>query len=832
MGEVFLNIALDLPIYKLFTYKAPENLISEIEIGKRVLVNFSGKILTGFIVGIIRNTSLKNIKEIKSVLDSERLIVAEYIEFCNWLSQYYIQPIGEFIFSSIPSKINLKTDRYYVLNKNYIEYLDKANLKNDFYIKILELFKSTEYQLTKKQIENKLRTSDITSYLKTLKDMYILNSFNKFSRISGEKTIKLIIRNFEISDYDNIIENIKSDNQKKILKLILENETIEQNALGKKFKSAYQAINALQKKNLIKIEEVRKYRGFKSLLKETQNIITYNKEQIEVVSVIQNAVDIEKFSAFLLFGVTGSGKTEVYMQIIKNVLEKNKTAIVLVPEISLTPQLIHRFQERFGDLIGVIHSKLSEGQKLDTFDKILDGSIKIVIGARSALFAPLRNIGIIIVDEEHDSSYKQNSSPRYNARDAAIVRAKLNNAVVVLGSATPSIESFHNASNGKYKLLTIMKRASDIKLPEVKILDLNESKRKNEIDAGDDFLAVIDKIRVRFLSKELIYKIAEKLHKNEGIILLQNRRGYHSYLECIDCGNVEMCPRCSVSLTYHKTFNYLKCHYCGFNKSVITKCSNCSSTRIINKGAGTEKVEEEISKLFPDAIMKRVDSDIIKSDKRYQEILRDFYNGRINILVGTQMISKGLDFPNVTLVGIINADIGLLNPDFRATEKTFQILTQVSGRSGRSFLEGEVLIQTHHSEYNVFNYVMNHDYLNFYKNEIINREKAKYPPFCRMALIELKAKNKILCESKIKELYNVIKSRDKQNILELLPPGPPLFSKLKDFYRFHLLIKSFKSKDISGKYLINSLNIAKDYSEKNFPNTVRMIIDMDAIEML
>ena len=832
MSEVFLNIALDLPIYKLFTYKVPENLIKEIEIGKRVLVNFSGKILTGFIVGILKDTTLENVKDIKSVLDSGRLIEEEYIEFSNWLSQYYIQPIGEFIFSSIPSKINLKTDRYYSLNLNYIEYLDKAILKKNFYIKIIELFKGTEYHLTKKQIENKLRTSDINKYLKTLEDLLILNSFIKFSRLSKEKIVKLIIRNFELANYENILRAIKSDNQKEVLKLIIENEALEQSAINKKIKSAYQAINSLQKKNLIKIEEVRKYRGFKSILKETQNKITYNEEQIHAVSDIQNATAIGVFSAFLLFGVTGSGKTEVYMQIIKNVLEKNKTAIVLVPEISLTPQLIHRFQERFGDLIGVIHSKLSEGQRLDTFDKILDGSIKIVIGARSALFAPLRNIGIIIVDEEHDSSYKQNSSPRYNARDAAIVRAKLNNAVVVLGSATPSIESFHNVSIGKYKLLTIMKRASDIKLPEVKILDLNESKRKNGMDSGDEFLAVIDKVRVRFLSKELIYKIAEKLHKNEGIILLQNRRGYHSYLECVDCGNVEICPRCSVSLTYHKTFNYLKCHFCGFYKSLITKCSNCSSTRIISKGAGTEKVEEEISKLFPDAIMKRVDSDVIKSDKKYQEILRDFYNGKINILVGTQMISKGLDFPNVTLVGIINADIGLLYPDFRATEKTFQILTQVSGRSGRSFLEGEVLIQTHHPEYRVFTYVMNHDYLNFYKYEINNRKDAKYPPFCRIALIELKAKNKILCESKIKELFNVIKSQDTKNILEILPPGPPLFSKLKDMYRFHLLIKSFKSNDISGRYLINSLNIAKDYSEQNFPSTVRMTIDMDAIDML
>ena len=444
----------------------------------------------------------------------------------------------------------------------------------------------------------------------------------------------------------------------------------------------------------------------------------------------------------------------------------------------------------------------------------------------------MKNIGIIIVDEEHDSSYKQNNSPRYNGRDAALVRAKINNAVIILGSATPSLESYYNMKTGKYQLLSLTKRATNIKLPDIEIVDLKTQYDRKELKTSEDFLELIDKTRVRFLSKKLIYLISERIDKKESVILLQNRRGYHSYIECLNCGNVEMCIRCNISLTYHKIFNNLKCHYCGFSKPLITKCSNCGSAHLIQMGTGTEKVEEELIKLFPKAVIKRVDSDYITSAKKYQEVLNDFYNKKIDVLVGTQLLSKGLDFPNVTLVGVINADIGLLYPDFRASERTFQILTQVAGRSGRDLVEGEVLIQTNHSEYEVFKYIKTHDYINFYDNEIKLREKTLYPPYSRIALIEMKSMDRNICESKIKEIYNFIRSNDKNKILDLLPPNPPLFFKQKDYFRYHLLIKSPKTKDKSGNYLLSILHKAKEYADKNFPQSVRMIIDMDAIDLL
>ncbi|MCX6164102.1 MAG: primosomal protein N', partial [Ignavibacteriae bacterium] len=437
-------------------------------------------------------------------------------------------------------------------------------------------------------------------------------------------------------------------------------------------------------------------------------------------------------------------------------------------------------------------------------------------------------IGIIIVDEEHDSSYKQEYSFKYNSRDAAIVRAKMNDAVVVLGSATPSLESYHNCEIGKYKLLELTKRASNINPPIIKIVDLKT--KQETADEQKDIFQYIDKVKVKFLSKELIVEIGERLDKKEKVIILQNRRGYHAYLECVNCGNVEKCPKCSIPFTFYASLNLLRCNFCRETKSVISKCSECGCNTIIPKGTGTERVEEKLKDIFPKASIVRVDSDSV-TNKKFQQILKDFYDNKIDILVGTQMISKGLDFPNVTLVGVINADIGLLNPDFRATEKTFQILTQVAGRSGRSEIKGEVLIQTSHSEFYVFEDIKNHNYKDFYEKELKARKEMCYPPFSRIAVVETKSKDQKLSESKIKEIYNLVVRIDSKKYLNLFPPTPPLFSKLNNQYRFHLFIKSPKDKDPSGHYLIKILKAVSEYSEKNISSKVRMTIDVDAINL-
>lgn len=833
MNEIFANIALDLPLDTLFTYKIPDHLREHASPGKRALVNFGGKSLTGIITSLTGISSVKNVKSILSILDEERIIPDELLRFSEWVSGYYVSPVGEVLFSSIPRKINFNSDNYYFLNEDYKVKLDALKEKDEVLIDILAFIeKNKRTGLTNKQIERRLKATDTLKYLAKLTDSGVLRKEKYYSKPTQEKFIKIARKNFSDSELSHLItkHKIKSLNQIKALEILAGVESYHVSALMKETGVTSQALNTLMKKEVIIVNEVRLHRDSGDIFTEDHKEIMLNNEQHEALKKINEAVDEKIFKTFLLHGVTGSGKTEVYINAVKNVLEKEKTAIVMVPEISLTPQLIHRFRRIFGNKVGIIHSRLSDGEKLDTYERIINGTFKIVIGARSALFAPLKNIGMIIADEEHDSSYKQENSPRYNGRDAAIYRAMLNDAVIVLGSATPSVESYYNAITGKYELLNLRSRVSETSMPDIRIIDLQNRQQPDE--EQKDFFDMIDKVRIRFLSKELIYEIGERLAKKESIIILQNRRGYHSYSECLNCGNVEMCNRCSISLTYHKIFDLLKCHYCGYTRKFTKLCSQCGSKNVIPKGAGTERVEEELQKIFPLANIKRMDSDTLTSRKQYQQILKDFYDKKIDILTGTQIISKGLDFPHVTLVGVVNADIGLLNPDFRATERTFQILTQVSGRSGRSRNKGEVLIQTNHADFSVFTDVKNHDYNTYFSNELKVRRQLNYPPFSRLSIIETRSVDKNLAEAKIKEIYNLIKELDADKKLDLLPPNVPLFSKLKDKYRFHLLIKSLKEKDPSGKYMNDILHEAKNYVSVNIPKKVMVTFDVDPVNLL
>jgi len=758
LNEKFVNIAFNLPLDSVYTYSVPESIEEYAVPGARAVVNFRSRILTGIIVSFCEKPTVEKIKEIKSIKDKEPILSKEIIAFSSWLSNYYLAPIGEVLFSFLPK-----------------------------------------------------------------------------SGFVRKPTEKKVIPGFKASEFEDVLNlnKIRSSKQRLFLELLLENKKSLLSELVKKSGISYSSVNSLMKKNLIEVYEEEKKYSYKDIFTEEDKTIVLNEEQEYAVSEVCKSLGKNSFEPFLLYGVTGSGKTEVYIRIIKEVLKNGKQAIVLVPEISLTPQLIYRFRKIFGNSVGVIHSKLSDAERSDTYEKILNDEYKIIVGARSALFSPFKNPGVIVVDEEHDSSYKQENSPRYNARDCAIMLAKYQNSVVILGSATPSVESYFNAEKGKYRLLKLTKRATDIQMPEIKIIN---TQRKTPVDydlkSRDDLIELFRQARAKFLSRELVTAISQRIEKKESIILLQNRRGYHSYLECIDCLNVEMCERCSISLTYHKSIELLKCHYCGFTKPKPKVCSACGSLRIVEKGAGTEKIEEEIIKIFPDARIKRLDSDSVTSKNQLQRILKNFYDGEIDILVGTQIISKGLDFPNVTLVGVINADIGLLLPDFRSTEKTFQILTQVSGRSGRSEKKGEVLIQTNHPEYFVFDDVKNHDYKNFFERELRIRKELNYPPFSRLALIEIKSKTKEIAESKIRELHNYIKSVDKNKILEIMPPVQPLFSKMKDYHRFHILVKVAKSRDISGQYLNHVLRNAKSFAQKSFNSALKITIDIDAQNLL
>ena len=582
----------------------------------------------------------------------------------------------------------------------------------------------------------------------------------------------------------NFINTSKAKKQVEIINDLLKKEKILKNNYSSNL------VKTLLDKELIIEEKLEKYR-----LKQNNNIIPLvklNEHQIDVL----NKINESKKDVIVLHGITGSGKTEIYMHLIKEQLEKGKSAIVLVPEISLTPQMIERFTRHFGDKIAILHSGLSESEKYDEYRKIKRKEVDIVIGARSAIFAPLDNIGVIIVDEEQSQSYKQENNPKYNAIDVSIKRAKYHNCKVILGSATPTIESYARADKGYYELVTLNKRANDAKLPKVQIIDM-----KDEIKKGNSIF-----------SEYLLNSIKETLNKNEQVILFLNKRGYSSYQMCSNCGSVVKCPNCDITLTYHKNSNMNRCHYCGYASNVSNICPNCKSEGLKNFGLGTEKIEEELNKEF-DARVIRMDIDTTTKKGAHKKIIDSFMNHEYDILVGTQMIAKGLDFPLVTLVGVINADTLLNIPDFRSNEHTFNLLSQVSGRAGRSNKEGKVIIQTYNKDNYAINYSKTHDYVGFYKEEMKIRKLLNYPPYCFLALIKIGSKkyeNSRNESTKISDYIKINKSSD----MSVLGPSVSTISKINNIYYFQIIIK-YKDKEKIKELLNDIMKLEEDNKSIN-----------------
>jgi primosomal protein N' (replication factor Y) len=544
--------------------------------------------------------------------------------------------------------------------------------------------------------------------------------------------------------------------------------------------------------------------------------LTLNQEQTHALTEIIQAFDsAEKPPPILLHGVTGSGKTEIYLQAIRATLDRGHTAIVLVPEISLTPQTVERFKGRFvvQDAVAVLHSHLSEGERHDEWHKIHSGRARIVIGARSAIFAPLKNLGLIVVDEEHETTYKQEEAPRYHARDVAVVRAKIEKCVVVLGSATPSLESYHNAATGKYRLVTLTQRVDEKQMPLMRVVDLRQERRKEK--------------RAAILSEKLSQAIADRLEKREQTILFLNRRGFSTSLLCSNCGEVRNCPNCSVALTFHRhpaVAGRLSCHLCGHTAAVPKKCPACGKDALIYAGFGTEKVESTVSQIFPKAIVQRMDADSMTRKEAYRETLRNFRTGKIDILVGTQMIAKGLHFPNVTLVGIINADLALHLPDFRAGERTFQLLTQVAGRAGRGETSGEVFVQTYTPFSPSIQFARHHDFAGYFQQELEFRERCDFPPFKHAILITVRSAH----EGRAKLSAETLQRRLKEALPEEFILGdatPAPLEKLQGQFRFHILIR--------GQAIMRLSRLIRETLDKlPFPEDVTVTVDVDPYQLL
>lgn len=650
--------------------------------------------------------------------------------------------------------INKIEDNNYEV-KDILEVIDNEEVLN------LELLKLGEY------ISSKTLCSMITAYQTMLPKA--LKANHKVAMKPKNEVIAVL--NKDVSEIYEYISFCSYKKQVEILKSIIENGSV------KVVSSNVSSVTSLANKGLIKTLSREVYR-YNDKAIENKHTVFLNEEQSKVVKeVIDN---LNTNNTYLLKGVTGSGKTEVYMHIIKEVIDRGMQAIMLVPEISLTPQIVSRFRQRFNDEVAVLHSGLSDGERYDEYRKIKKGLVKIVVGARSAIFSPFQNLGVIIIDEEQVTSYKQENNPKYHTRDVALFRCKYHNCPLVLGSATPSLESYARAKKGVYKLLTLNKRANNKLMPEIRIVDMKKEIRNNYHN----------------ISLELENAIKEKLDKKEQIIILLNRRGYSSMLTCKDCGEVIKCPNCDISLTYHKTSNTLRCHYCGYGTKVQDRCPSCYGRSLTMYGLGTEKLEEELVKKF-NARVVRMDLDTTTSKKAHSKIIKDFLEQKYDILVGTQMIAKGLDFPNVTLVGVINADASLNIPDFRSSEYTYQLLSQVSGRSGRDKKEGIVIIQTLNPEHYSIKYAKDHDYDGFFNYEMRIRKKLGYPPYYYLTLIKILSRDYQLCMKEANKVGEFLRKNLPSDVIVLGPSIASTF-KVNNIYHFQCIIKYKKEDDIKG----------------------------------
>jgi len=815
---LFANVAFPISGKSVYTYRVPVFLLNKAQIGVRVVAPFGRRALTGFIIELFNEKPTGiNLKEILEILDEQQIFSRKDLLFYRWLSEYYMSSLGDALNNSVPSGLSIESQKLIIADiKKCRDMLNQKKFKSNVTNKILETLIQNE-RIKLNRLQKIIGKKNIYSSVKTLEKIKAVQTFSLLSSPKvKEKNIayvKLAVTEAELYLKLKRLEK-KAPKQVAILLALIEaKDEIPQRELLNKTKAGYSSLKGLVKEGIVKLYFREIERLHSETYREDLQFFELTKEQLKIIEEVNAYIEENKFKTFLLHGVTGSGKTQVYIELSKKALEMKKTVLILVPEIALTPQITKRFYNNFGSSVAVIHSKLSPGERYDTWRAIIKGKYSIVIGPRSALFSPIKNIGLIVVDEEHDPSYKQfESQPKYNARDAAIMKASIFNCPILLGSATPSVESMYNALSNKYKLLELKVRVDNATLPEVKLVNVIIEAKKKKMQ--------------NIFSGELLNKIKERILKKESVIILQNRRGFATQLYCNDCGEILICDECSVPMIFHLKTNRMRCHYCGASRAVPKVCANCGSSNIRFFGTGTQRVEDELLYYFPKVRIERVDSDTILQKGKLSRILNKFKSGEIDILVGTQMVSKGLDFSNVTLVGVISAETTLWLPDFRADERTFQLLTQVAGRAGRSKKKGEVIIQTQNHKNFVLQKVLMNDYAGFYEREIKLRELNGYPPFTRLCLIETKSKNQLDSLTAIKKIYeHLIKERAP---LLVSTPHEAIIFRIKGEYRYQILIKVKKEKDPSGRLLRGAINntLNKLNNESVF-NKIKLFVDID-----
>ena len=768
---------------KPYTYNIKPDMVDIIEEGMRVLVPFGrgNRVIKGIVIKIENHYEKDyKLKSIIDVIDDKPLISKDMIELSLWMSKHYLSPYLE-AFQTVLPPGNFKEVKTYVFLKenNYLIFKENlSSLEKD----ILNLLINKESKIELENIKDIFKNKSINKAINSLNTKGLIDTALEVETSvekKYERYISLVDKSTSYSDMVDIIGS-RSYKQLEIGKFLLSIDEISLKELMEKTNSSLSTIRALEDKNIINFFEKEVYRTpIKNDIKPYKKHVLSDDQKYCVDTILKSIKNKDKNNKFLIHGVTGSGKTEIYLQLVEEMIIMGKETIVLVPEISLTPQTIDRFVGRFGDNVAVLHSKLSYGERFDQWRKIKEGKVKIAVGARSAVFAPFNNLGLIIIDEEHETTYKSSMNPKYNTIEVAEKRCEQVGGYLIKGSATPSIESYYKSKNGEVRLLKLDKRINNKKLPKVKIVDMRE-----ELNLGNKSI----------FSKNLYESIKDNLKCGKQTILFLNRRGYSTFVSCRQCGYVVKCNECDISMTYHMKDNKLKCHYCGLAINPPKTCPVCKSKYIKYFGIGTEKVEDFTKNMFPEARVERMDMDTTLRKGSHESILRKMKNGKIDILIGTQMVAKGLDFENVTLVGIIAADTSLNLPDFRSSERTFQLITQVAGRAGRGDFEGKVIVQTYNPEHFSIQCAKRHDYMAFYNREIVLRKEFNYPPFTNIISIVMYGENNGYVATKTKEVYNLIV--DKMNkkgfnklINNIIGPFPAPLEKIKNNYRFQILIK-------------------------------------------
>jgi primosomal protein N' (replication factor Y) (superfamily II helicase) len=846
--QFLVDIALPVPIDHIFTYLVAPELQSSAVPGKRAIVPFGKKHLTGVIVACPTATDVRGLKPIVDILDTKPAFSPEMLSLTKWIAEYYFTPWGEVLRAATPQGLSQESRKTIRLIVQDIEAILQATKKSAPGQNAVLRSLANGVPLHLAQLQKKSRTKNIHAVLDEMQRRGWISIQEELAKPKAKPKLERII-----AFTDNGLKILSDETRKASLTekqlFLLEalrkemssgTETFEINSFLQRNHASLSSLKTLIKKDVLRINEREVFRRSEYEPVEPPPDITLNADQKYALDEITKATTAEIFRAFLLHGITGSGKTQVYIEAIRKVLALGKTAIVLVPEISLTPQTVRRFKAHFGNDVAVMHSQMSIGERYDAWRMAHQKKVKIMIGPRSAVFAPLENIGLIVVDEEHDGSYKQyDAAPRYNARDVALVRASHIKAVVVLGSATPSAESYANAITEKYTLLRLPHRVDTAQLPTIDIVDMAQERRRVYEDLKNEIKKSAKPFPKRLpdssISQLLQSQIMKRLERKEGIILLQNRRGFSHVLECYECGYVEKCNNCEVSLTFHATKKHLRCHYCGFVKKPPTICPKCNNTELRMHAFGTQQVQQELQELFPKAVILRMDRDTTSSKGSHNKILKQFESGEADILLGTQMVSKGLDFPRVTLVGVISADTQMLLPDFRASESTFQLLTQVSGRAGRSTLAGEVVIQTLQPDHYSLKHVITHNFMGFYKEELEYRRELDYPPFSRIVLLEFSGERENEVQFHANKFAGFLAANNQQSRFIILGPADAAISKIKNVYRKHVVVKDLKKHDPSGLYLRSALIKAKaqyEVSSLAVKKKIKMIIDVDPQGMM